>query len=55
MAKKEEKKLVDCRQCEFSDQEPVNHLLPCRNVNVNEGKFMVGCWLKECRHFKERK
>lgn len=55
MAKQPEKNLVDCRQCIFSDPEPVNCLLPCRNTDRNPKGFKVGAWEKECKHFQKRK
>lgn len=54
MAKKQDKQLVDCKQCTFSDTEPVNCLLPCRNKERNPKGFKVGAWRKECKYFKQK-
>lgn len=55
MAKKQDKQLVDCKQCTFSDTVAVNCLLPCRNLKRNPKGFKVGDWMRECEEFKKRK
>lgn len=55
MAKKADKQLVDCKECEFSDTVAVNVLLPCRNTERNPEGFKVGDWHRECSYFKKRK
>ena len=55
MAKQVEKKLVDCLKCQFGGTESINHLTDCTNKERNPNGYKVGCWLKECKQFKERK
>lgn len=56
MAKKtNEPIMVDCQKCAFGGAEVVNHLLDCNNKERNPMNYKVGCWLKECKHYKEKK
>lgn len=54
MAKQAQKDLVDCKQCESSDTEPINGMVPCRNKERNPKGFKVGAWAKRCDYYKER-
>jgi hypothetical protein len=54
MAKKQDKQLVDCKTCIYSDTVAVNVLLPCRNKERNPDGFKVGDWLRECDYYKRR-
>ena len=55
MAKKtNDKELVDCLKCFYGGVESINHLTDCHNKERNPMGYKVGCWLKECKHFKQR-